>query len=671
MTFKHILLFTNNNMSGQPYRYAKDVENFRNEYMEALNLRANIDDMNFQANKIYKETGALPPKSTMKDMRTTAEILMDVEKLKINIIGEFKGLATPQMIQLVLQRVQASPLNGDGSFLIWLAQNVKEIVPQLKKKYSYGIAGDSNDAENMYLFIQDMFTKTKSMNASIKSSFDRPTNSDNIAMGDFDKLKRLYDDIQLRLLSSPNFTRYKILVRDQFNAINDFLTPQGPAGISNYNYVRQIFINSSNGNTYNQQIANNLAGYNEIIEFTDKLPSISVLQTLLDQLSRSSKNANDDLTIQILTNISSMLPSVQETRRIDALMTNIIINAGGPPPVPPVVAVPAAPALVPGAMLAPFGVGPAAPVAPPAFGAAPLGGAPVADANALSTQLLQALHNERNNAGANGGNDNYDFVTPLMASAANILAFNIGMGANINYNAAQLAQGIQNYTQNSLNTVDNKINGQPAAAFAAAELPAFNHAIRGIAGYNMVGFGIHKRSGRPRGSGIVKPINERIDNTKGIKQGHTHVPFGKYIINKNRLDDDIFSFKHVKGYGVKGYPSKKISRNLSNVIKTIIGGGVPKFNELSNLSEDEKEYLHTVSSKAGIMDKLSVPTPSKDSMEQDVHQFNVMKGEILAGNDSSVLIKKFKLLLLKLSKNGSLPKRECQEIMEDLIQLGY
>jgi len=58
-------------------------------------------------------------------------------------------------------------------------------------------------------------------------------------------------------------------------------------------------------------------------------------------------------------------------------------------------------------------------------------------------------------------------------------------------------------------------------------------------------------------------------------------------------------------------------------------------------------------------------------MEQDIHHFNVMKGEILAGNDSSVLIKKFKLLLLKLSKNGSLPKRECQEIMEDLIQLGY
>jgi hypothetical protein len=180
-----------------------------------------------------------------------------------------------------------------------------------------------------------------------------------------------------------------------------------------------------------------------------------------------------------------------------------------------------------------------------------------------------------------------------------------------------------------------------------------------------------KRAGRPKGSGIVKPLHERIDSNLGIKQGHTHVPFGRYLLNRNRLDEDIFSFKHNKGYGIRGYPSKRISRNLSNVIKTIVGGGIPKYDDLSNLSNDEKTYLHTVSKKAGIMDKISIPTPSKDSMDKDIHQFEVMKGEILAGNDSSVLIKNFKLLLLKLSKNGTLPKNEVSEIMEDLLTLGY
>jgi hypothetical protein len=65
---------------------------------------------------------------------------------------------------------------------------------------------------------------------------------------------------------------------------------------------------------------------------------------------------------------------------------------------------------------------------------------------------------------------------------------------------------------------------------------------------------------------IVKPLSERIDKTKGIKQGHTHVPFGKYLLNRNRLDEDIVSFKHDKGYGVKGYPSKRVSKNLSNIL---------------------------------------------------------------------------------------------------------
>jgi hypothetical protein len=186
----------------------------------------------------------------------------------------------------------------------------------------------------------------------------------------------------------------------------------------------------------------------------------------------------------------------------------------------------------------------------------------------------------------------------------------------------------------------------------------------------MIGSGL-KRKGRPKGSGLVKPLHERIDSNMGIKQGHTHVPFGRYLLNKNRLDENVFSFKHIKGYGIRGYPSKRISKNLSNIIKTIVGGGIPKFDELSNLSNDEKTYLHTVSKKAGIMDKLSIPTPSKDAREKDIHQFEVMKGEILAGNDSSVLIKNFKLLLLKLSKNGTLPKNEVSEIMEDLLTLGY
>ena len=640
-------------MSGQPYRYAKDVENFRNEYMEALNLRANIDDMNFQANKIYKETGALPPKSTMKDMRTTAEILMDVEKLKIKIIGDFKGLATPQMVQLVIQRVESSPLNGDGSFFIWFAQNAPELVTQLKKKYSLGIEGNTNDAEQMYLFLESIYSKSKSLDSSVKSAFDRPTNSINggISSGDLNALIAKYDDLQFRLVSLQTNTAISgsATIAQLINNIKQQLDSLAVTVSSQrYTQLKDLFILNSLNATSMQQVVINTQGYRDWIEYTDKLPNPSTVSTIIDQIKKSFTNSNGELTINLLNNLSSILPSVEQNNRMDRIAQRLIPPAPGGPPVPPV---------GPPVGRIPM---PPAPIGPGVL-TGPSPGNLMGD---LSSQLSQALNNACNN--------------PLIATDTQ---FQIDMQnqitqieTNLNNTHTPIWQQTINYSQNivlrSIQVLTNNYNlaysrqQQYSPAIIRAEIRNNAQGTR-----QMIGAGL--RAGRPRGSGIVKPLIERIDKTQGIKQGHTHVPFGKYIINKNRLDDDIFSFKHVKGYGVKGYPSKKISRNLSNVIKTIIGGGVPKFNELSNLSEDEKEYLHTVSSKAGIMDKLSVPTPSKDSMEQDVHSFNVMKGEILAGNDSSVLIKKFKLLLLKLSKNGTLPKRECQEIMEDLIQLGY
>jgi hypothetical protein len=653
-------------MSGQPYRYSKDVENFRNEYMDALNLRANIDDMNFQANKIYSETGALPPRSTMKDMRTTAEILMDVEKLKINIISEFKGVATPQMIQLVLQRVQASPLNGDGSFLVWLAQNVKELVPQLKKKYAYGIVGDANDAEQMYLFLQTTYAKTKDMSTTVKSAFDRPIgNSPGIEAGDLDTLRSKYKEIQLKLQSlqtssnSPGAVSVARLTQEiklKFESLNSVISSQG------YTNLKTIFLNTSSGANSMQQIAVNNQGYHEWIKYTEDLPSVIVLNTLLEQIKKSTENSNNELTIKLLNNLSSLLPTVNTNTAMNNTISSLVANNISQ---------------LHGQIVMP---GPLGPINNPVFGPAPAPApgppqAPQTAAQRIMDYFLLDLVNiiQTTAADVNIQNDVQfkDNVLLRLTQLENHMTSTVPLWKNeIKYSQFVTKTGIADSTSNyslqfvAQNPVTRGILGASIrnAVVASGAAPG-----AGI----MTGAGIGNRVGRPRGSGIVKPLSERIDKTKGIKQGHTHVPFGKYIINKNRLDDDIFSFKHVKGYGVKGYPSKKISRNLSNVIKTIIGGGVPKFNELSNLSEDEKEYLHTVSSKAGIMDKLSVPTPSKDSMEQDVHQFNVMKGEILAGNDSSQLIKKFKLLLLKLSKNGSLPKRECQEIMEDLIQLGY
>jgi hypothetical protein len=688
LIFKHILLLLNNNMSGQPYKYSKDVEGFRNEYMNTLGLRANIDNMNLQANKTYKETGALPPKSTMKDNRTTAEILADTEKLKLSIIGEFKSVCSPNMAMSVIQKVQASPLNADGSFLIWLAQNVTELVPQLKKKYKFGIEGNANDIDTMYLFLQTTFSKTRDLGSSVRTAFDRPAGSEafGTAYGDFPKIREQYNDIAFRLSNTPTMTPLKIKVRQQFDEMDLLFAPKVYNGqqIPNlYKEVKDIHTGiSMNINNYPQQTQNNLMlGFTDFIEYSEKLPAPSLLRTLLDQLQKSERNADPDLSVKILQNLNSVLPTQAETYRIHQVGMNIITLVGpiGAPVLPPGGAPPLAPA-PPVFLPLPGG-------APPPAGAPPMGGQVAADATSLLYYILTDIYgrwyqeDQQNGPIPAGTTENFADVG-MRAGINQFLAGNPTIGPNIHYNENEMMTAIRQFTSNrgarnndNMSYIDQLVqqhdNGNGAIDFVQGTENEFRHVIRNMGAYTMTGFGVGRRAGRPRGSGIVKPLHERIDNTKGIKQGHTHVPFGKYILNKNRLDDDIFYFKHNKGYGVHGYPARKITKNLSGIIKTIVGGGVPKFDELNNLSNEEKTYLHNVSKKAGIMDKISIPTPSKDMLERDIHQFEVMKGEILAGNDSHELIKKFKIILLKLSKNGTIPKQESMEIMEDLLALGY
>ena len=52
-------------------------------------------------------------------------------------------------------------------------------------------------------------------------------------------------------------------------------------------------------------------------------------------------------------------------------------------------------------------------------------------------------------------------------------------------------------------------------------------------------------------------------------------------------------------------------------------------------------------------------------------EFEVMKGEIMAGNDNKDMIKKFKILILKLSNSQLLPKSQVREILVDLASMGF
>ena len=183
-------------------------------------------------------------------------------------------------------------------------------------------------------------------------------------------------------------------------------------------------------------------------------------------------------------------------------------------------------------------------------------------------------------------------------------------------------------------------------------------------GKGIVGRGLHRLKSK------VSP--ENIDFSKSIEPIKSYIPFGRYVLNRHKLNDNILMIKHMKGGAIGTIPTSHISSGLSKALKHFVDTQLPpNYDMISDLSKEDKEILHKVAKQAHLLDKMNVPTPNLTEEEQENHRFDILKGEINAGNDAKDVIKEFKLLLLKFIHKNKLPRRQAQEILLDLIALGY
>ena len=776
-------------MSGQPNRYASDPADFRAEYMKQLGQRADLDTMNYNVNKVFKSTGNLPPQS-VPDNRSTSEILADSEKLKLSIISDFKPIASQQMASELIQRVQTSPYNADGSLFVFLAQNAPEIVSNLKKKYKFGIKGDSNDVEQMLSFLVSTYSTTKELSGTVKSAFNRPISSrSGISQNDLDTIMRDYTTIAHTLLSKqngPTALSVKLRYTAQTMAMLNKLISS-----KEYNDMKDLFVTLGTSPRAVQQLGANSqqildAGYKQYLTFIDNLPNASNVKALISQLNKSIKNSNDALSIQILDNIVGLFPDdnavlfmnnfvdqlAPESARILGRHQNLG-NLGNPgsstassSSATPQLNFPSSSSssvgsewesgsqwsvpssIQTGETSLSTGASPSGYSAPASlqlpstasftvssssqapgtydysFGSLPSShpSASYSASSFPSSYDLPAVpgrkpppqptfipSNPSSSKSAStktsGFTDlNSYILTSLVRDVVKIILLGFDLGKDDDEIYEQLATVIDVWKseQEALSTPgssydihkwmeDSNFDQATFERFFSEELPQLREEYdRGdwsatkqrdvdalirqfvvmLNGQGFEGNGLKKkRRGRPKGSGIA--FKDRVDKDKGIAPVKRYVSFGKYLINAHKLKDNIMAIKSSSGTNVRQFPSTRLSQPLAHIIKTIVGGNVPSFEDLNKLSDEEKHYLHKVATQSEIIDKLSIPSPSKDQREKDINEFEILKGEIMSGNDNKEMIKRFKIMVLKFAKIGLLPKREASEVMQELIEMGY
>lgn len=201
---------------------------------------------------------------------------------------------------------------------------------------------------------------------------------------------------------------------------------------------------------------------------------------------------------------------------------------------------------------------------------------------------------------------------------------------------------------------------QKATSFASFTNQELNDAYRR---YKVsTGRGINVSSkGKIMGHGIAHLIDKKAEKPK------LYTPFGRYYIQKMKLDDNILQFKSHSGLQPGSLPTERVSTALANVIHTFLTE-TPNYEEIAKLTEEDKYKLATVCKKCQL---TSPAIPKlKTITQQEDDRFEVLRGQLIAGQDNKQLAKEFKVLMLKMVNEGRVPKRQSNEILHEMLMLG-
>jgi hypothetical protein len=174
-----------------------------------------------------------------------------------------------------------------------------------------------------------------------------------------------------------------------------------------------------------------------------------------------------------------------------------------------------------------------------------------------------------------------------------------------------------------------------------------------------------------KGIGGRKPITRVVDYSKGVGPIDHYAPFGKIFINTDKLKKGIVSVRKGKGVHITCLKVQRVSPHLNDIIDKVVGGGNPSYTQLSKLNDEERLYLYKLGKHSNLLDRIGIEPPTKADDDADINSFEIMKGEIMSGNDSREMVADFKKLILKMIGKRLLPPGQAKALLLNLTEMGY
>ena len=610
-------------MSGQPLRTPLDASKFREAYMANLDLRARLDDLNLQANKTYDRTGQLPVEPS--DFRTAEEKLADLSRLRIEVRQRLGEITDGQQANKIAQLLTQKELQ-------FYAQQYPEINAVVKPKYALGILS------SIFIpFLQNYMTNT-SANMGVSSGLQQVTGANMLLSG---------QNVSRNLARNPEYAELLAEAPELDIPIRRVKAVIPPAHFYDLintepdaNKKQELFQEANN-------LVSNLPTKTDISRAVLDIRRIKNIRTIDGSRDENAYDVALGKVIQLITPTDDAI--IQVSNIVHAIRNNKsagryaiqkkIVSASGKKKV--------------------------------------VGRPPSNDMRGIR---------EEEEGGMRRG-DAYEDDEDDEDDDDDLILLPPSRKGNKSYTEVfDTPSKVMRTGKGELIDKLGEIRAYYPRLISQAEwddVKAFNK--RQLQDW-VIAFplkDLKKHIGIPdmKGTGVGRAVVSKVRGDViapssvnwegGVKASQRFVPLGRYVINTHRLNDDIVAIKRPRGGCLKDFPSTRISRRLGCVIRNIVGGGVPTFNDLDELDDTERAYLHKLAKESNILERLSIPAPKKSEIDKELNDFEIMKGEIIAGNDNKELIKKFKMLILKLSNKNIIPKPQVRELLFDLTNMGY
>jgi hypothetical protein len=152
-----------------------------------------------------------------------------------------------------------------------------------------------------------------------------------------------------------------------------------------------------------------------------------------------------------------------------------------------------------------------------------------------------------------------------------------------------------------------------------------------------------------------------------LEKEPSYKEFGKYCIHMPQLlNKDVLNVKYHSLGGIPDFKPLAISENYKDLMVDLLTNNKLNHSLYKQLPLQEKKHFEKVSIGAGIFNKLGISKLHNDDDKKELERFELVRGEIEAGNDNPKLLKEMKHFVIKFLNDGKITKQTAFNLLLEL-----